>query len=826
MLSDLRFAIRQIAKFPGYTATVVLTLAFGIAVNTQIFALVSMFFLQPMPVRDPGRLTVIVQRSNVINFPYQLSFLDFQDIRADSKTLTDHIAFFSMPAHVSVQGQTPERAWVEAVTPDAFAKLGVTVALGRPLQPSDGEMPPGTPVTVLTHRYWQTHFGSDPAAVGRTVNINGKPFTIVGVAKRGFDSFAWSLAVGLFVPSGTFPQLRSDGDGYFKYRGTSAWNILAYLRPASPEQGWKGATLADANAELAIFAQRFAKDFPEDHRGVRFQAVPEQSARPAPAATDFMPVFTVLFCGLVALVLFIACANVANLMSARALSREKELVVRAALGASRWRLIRQLLLESVVLAALAGIVGYGLAVWGGGAFRGFAPAGDIPIRTEPSPAWQVWAFTAAISLLAGVASGLFPALRASRIDVNEGLKQGAGRQTAGGRHRMRNLLVIGQVATSYVVLIAAALFMRGLHAARDLNLGFRPDRLLMLSFDLSLQGYDQDRGLRFQKQLLERVRALPGVEAASFAQHVPFSNNIVIRDNWPDNPTGNVPDGHTPVALSAVDPGFVTMFGVPLLRGRDLAPTDNEKSPHVAVINEAMAKAFWPGRDAIGQHFHRDWRGGPPIEVVGIVATGKYIMLTEEPKPYYYVPFAQNYGMPATLVVRTAADPHRLAHSLRETVRAVDPDLPVYNLVTLDEHLASSVLALMPLRMGATMAAIQGAIGLLLAILGLYAVVSYGVTSRTREIGVRMALGATSRNVVQLVAREGLRLTLIGLIIGLVLALGLSFGLSRVVFGVHPFDPIAFPAVIFALIATAALACWLPARRATKVDPMTALRAE
>ncbi len=818
MISDLKFALRQITKFPGYTATVVLTLAFGIAVNTQIFTMVSAFFLQPMPVRDPGQLTVIVQRSNVINVPYGLSFLDFQDIRAGSKALRDHIAFFSLPAHVSTQGHVPERTYVEAVTPDAFAKLGVTVALGRPLQPSDGEMPPGTPVAVLTHRYWQTHFGGDPAVLGRTVSINGKPFTIVGVAKEGFDSFSWALAVGLFVPSGTFPQLNPDGEGYFKYRGTSTWNILAYRAP--------GATLADANAELAVFAQRFAKDFPEEHRGVRFQAVPEQRARPAPAATDFMPVFVVLFSGLVGLVLFIACANVANLMSARALSREKELVVRAALGASRWRLIRQLLLESVLLAVLAGGGGYAIAVWGGGFMRGFAPPSDIPIHAPTTPDWQVWTFTFAISLFAGIASGLFPALRASRVDVNEGLKQNAGRQNSGGRHRMRNLLVIGQVAISCVVLIAAALFLRGLHAARDLNLGFRPDRLLMLSFDLNLQGYDQDRGLRFQKQLLEQVRALPGVEAASLAQHVPFGTNIIIRDNWPENPTGNVPDGHTPVALSAVDPGFVTMFGVPLLRGRDLAPTDNEKSPRVAVINEAMAKAFWPGRDAIGQHFRRDWNGAPPIEVVGIVATGKYIMLTEEPKPYYYVPFAQNYAMPATLVVRTATDPHALAQTLRETVRTIDPTLPIYGLVTLDEHLASSVFALMPLRMGATMAAIQGAIGLLLALLGLYAVVAYDVTNRTHEIGVRLALGATGQNVVQLVSRASLRLTVIGLGIGLVLALGLSFGLSRVVFGVRAFDPIVFPAVVLVLLGTAALACWLPARRATRVDPMVALRAE
>jgi predicted permease len=818
MLSDLRFAFRQIAKFPGYTTTVVLTLAFGIAVNTQIFAIVSAFFLQPMPVRDPGRLVAIMQRSDIINLPYPISFLDFQDIRAGSKALTDHIAYFSTPAHVSVPGQSPERIWVEAVTPDAFGKLGITVILGRPLQPTDGEMAPGTPVAVLTHRYWQNHLGSDPTVVGRTVLINGKPFTIVGVAKPGFDSFSYLLSSGAFVPSGALSQLRTDGDAVFKYRGMSMWRVLSYLRP--------GATIAEANAELGVFAQRFAKDFPEEHRNARFQAVLEQHARPDPALTDFAPVFAVLFAGLVALVLFIACANVANLMSARALGREKELVVRAALGASRWQLLRQLLIESIVLALIAGVVGYSLSVWSAGLLQQFTPTGEFPVREPQGAGWQVWGFTAAISLIAGLASGLFPALRSSRIDVNEGLKQGASRQIGGGRHRMRNLLVIGQVALSCVVLVAAALFLRSLNAARDLNLGFRPDRIIMLSLDLSLQGYDKDRGLRFQTQVLERVCALPGVESANFAQHVPFQNNIVLRSTWPDNPTAHVPDGHTTIALSAVTPGFVTMFGVPLVRGRDLASTDGEKSPQVAVINEAMAKAFWPGVDPIGQHFHRDWQGGPPIEVVGVVRTGKYIMLTEEPKPYYYVPFSQYYEMPATLVVRAVTDPRSLAHSIRETIRVVDPDLPIYSLITFDEHMAASAFALMPLRMGATMAGVQGGIGLLLALLGLYSVVSYGVTSRTREIGLRMALGATHGHVMQLVSREGLRLTLIGVVIGLVLALGLSFGLSRIVFGVRAIDPIAFPVVVVVLFATAALACWLPARRATKVDPNEALRSE
>ncbi len=818
MFNDLKYALRQMGRFPGYTATVVLTLAFGIAVNTQIFTMVGGIFLQAMPVRDPGRLVVVVERSDIIPLPHQLSYLDFSDIRAGSKALTDYVAFTSLAAHVSMPGRTPERVWVDAVTPDAFAKLGVTTLLGRPLQAADGERPPGTPVTVLTHRYWQNHFGADPGVVGRTILIDAKPFTIVGVAKPGFDSFSWSLSVGMFVPSGVLGQLRPDGEGMFKYRSAVLWRVLAYLPP--------GETMQAANAELAVFAKRFAKDFPEEHRNVRLQAVLEQRARPDPAMTDLAPVFSILFGGLVTLVLFIACANVANLMTARALAREGELVVRAALGANRWRLVRQMLVESLLLAAIAGVVGGFLSQFGGDALRRLMQTNDVPIRMEPNPQWQIIAFTAVVSLIAGLGAGLFPALRASRVDLNEGLKQGSRQAVGGRRHRMRNLLVIGQVALSCVVLIASALFMRELQTARSLNLGFRPDRLLMLSFDLTLQGYDQTRGLHFEQQLLDRVRALPGVEDASFAQHIPFSYNLVMRQVWPENPSAHIPDGHTTVALSGVEPGFVTMFGVPLLRGRDLRPSDNEKAPLVAVINEAMARAFWPGKDAIGQHFRRDWAGGPPIEVVGVTSTGKYMMLMEDPKPYYYMPLSQAYGMPGTLVVRARTDAEALTHSVRDAVRALDPDLPIYSVVTLDQHLATSWFALMPLRAGAIVAAAQGLIALLLAIMGLYAVVSYDVSSRTREIGVRIALGATESQVVRLVSRDGLRLTFIGMTAGFAMSVLLSLGLSRLLFGVKAFDPVAFPSILGLLFATAALACWLPARRATRVNPVEALRAE
>jgi predicted permease len=820
MISDFRYALRQMAKHPGYAATVILTLAFGIAVNTQIFAAVTAIFLKPMPVRDPGRLVAVIQRSSVINLPHGSSFMDFQDLRASSKNLTDFIAFRSAPAHVSLPGKSPNREWVEAVTPDSFQKAGIPMMLGRSLEAADGELPPGVPVAVLTHRYWKNQLGGDAAVLGRSVIINGSPYTVVGVASPGFESFSYMFSVAAFVPSGCIARLQKDGENLFKYRGTSIWSILCYLRD--------GASINDANAEITVFSDGLARDYPDEHRQSRFQAVMEQRARPLPTLTDFTFIFVSLFAGLVTLVLVIACANVANLMVAQAVNREKELVVRSALGASRARLIRQLLVESVVLSIAAGLAGYVLSVWGGNILQQSFPASEFPMRNFQDTDWRVWFFTAFISLVTGVAAGLIPALRSSRIDINEGLKRNAGQQLNGGKHRFRNALVIGQVAMSCVVLVSSALFFRALEAAKTMNFGFNPEGLTMLSVDLDLQGYDQERGLRFQKQVLERVHALPGVKAAHFTQHFPFSasNDIVIRSVWPENPTVTLPEGRAMVMLTAATPGLVSDLGISVVKGRDLLPSDDEKSRPVAVINEAMAKAFWPGADPIGQHFRRDWQGGPAIEVVGVVPTGKYLMLSEEPRPYYYAPFAQSYGMPATLVVRATSNAGNISRRLSEIVHEVDPDLPVYHQNSFEEHMNSSGFGYMPLRMGRTMAGIQGSLALALAIVGLYSVVSYGVSRRVREIGLRMALGATARDVMMLVSREGMRLTLIGLTAGLLMALLLSFGLSKILYGVHPADPVAFAIVTLLLAGTAALACAIPARRAAKVDPMNALRSD
>jgi predicted permease len=819
MISDLKSAFRQLFKFPGFSAVVVLTLAFGVAVNITIFGMVQMFLLRRLPVPDAERLVLVMQRDDAYKMPHGLSFPDFKDYRERAKEVRDLLAFMPNPVHLSAEGQAPERAWIEVVTPNAFQALGVPAAAGRTLLPSDGEAAGSAPVTVLSHDCWRNRFGADPAIVGRVVNLNGHPFTVVGVAQPGFHAFSVMWTVSAFVPTGALDSLTKERAGLLQWRNAAGvWRVMGRLRP--------GATLATARAEAAVIMSQLVREYPDDHHHTQAVVMPESQARPDPAFADFMVAFTALFIGLVGLVLFIACANVANLMFARAAARQKELTLRAALGASRGRLVRQMLIESIPLAALAGVVAWVIAGWAGGLLQRFAPQGDIPVNTDPGPTWPGVVFTAAISLLAALGSGLLPALRASRIDLVDDLKEGAGGWATPGRHRLRNLFVVSQVTFSAVVLICAGLFLRSLQHLRTVDLGFRPDHLLLVSFDLGLQDYTGDRGQVFDRQLLERVNALPGVRQASLSSHVAFD---VIgyngRDIWPENPPPLMKEGNTSVGMANVAPGYLEVMGMRLRRGRLLAATDTADAPRVAVVNQTLADLCWPGQDALGKRF-RPWKDGPWIQVVGVTENSKYLMLTEPARPYYYEALAQSYAAPLTLVIRTPGDPTAASGPVHAVFRDLDPNLPLYGERTMEELMGSSALALLPMRMGVALAGVQGLIGLALAALGLYAVVSFGVAQRTREIGIRMALGADSVTVMRTVVREGIRLTVVGLAIGFALAVGIGFGLSRLLYGLGAVDPLVFGGVTALLLAIALLACWLPARKATHVNPNIALRAE
>jgi predicted permease len=808
---DLRQAFRSLRKQPGFAAVAVLTLAFGLGVNVSLFSLISAFFLQPLPVKDSHRLVLLMQRSDLLNVPYGHSFPDYLDYREATTALSDLVAYMPTPVHLSPRAQTPERTWIEVVSPNYFAFADVEPAFGRLLQPGEGK---AAPEVVLSYRYWQRRFGGDPSLVGQPITLNGRSFTVIGIAPASFPGLSWAMAVSAFVPSGAMGVLMAGGDDFRENRGAPAWRLMGRLAP--------GRTLQEARAEVEVVANRLASDHPAEHKDSRVLLIPERRARPDPSMTDFMPVFAAVFGAMAALVLLIACANVANLMLSRALARQRDLVIRSALGASRFRLIRLQMVESLVLATLAGGLGLVLARWAGEALAGFMPTGDIPVNQDQAWDWRIYAFTVFASAIAGVATALWPSRRAAGFDLVQSLKEG-GSAAGASRHRLRNLLVIGQVTMSLVVLAAAGLFLQSLRQMQNLALGFQTDRLLMMSVDLGLQQYSTARGRRFLEDFLERAQALPGAGSATVALHIPFDYGMQFAEVAIDGEIPGSKDDHVATPFNVVGPRFFETLGVALIRGRAFNPTDDDRAPLVAVVNETMARRLWPDQDAVGRRF-RFGQDGNWVEVVGIAGDGKYVMLGEDPRAYFYLPLAQQYRSPMTLVVRSASDPRGLAAPVQRLLREMDPDLPVFNIRTMEEHVRDSVFGLLPLRIGAAMAGVQGLIGLFLAVMGLYAVVSYAVTRRTREIGVRMALGAQRQDVLRLVVRDGMRLSLIGIVIGLLLAFGVGAVLSRVLYGVTPADAGVLGGVTALLLVVSAIACYLPARRATRVDPLVALR--
>jgi predicted permease len=815
-MEDLRQAMRGLRKQPGFTVVAILTLAFGIGVNASLFSLVSAFFLQPLPVEDPRQLVMLLQRGDVLNVPYGYSYPDYRDFRREVTVFSDLVAYMPTPVHISARGQAAERTWIEVVSPNYFTLARVSPLFGEFPRLDAAEGTGTAPTVVLSYRYWQRRFGGNPGLIGKAITLNGKSFTVTGIAPASFTGLSWAMAVSAFVPSGSLGTLMDNGDAFLENRGAAAWRLMGRLVP--------GATLQTARAEVEVIAQRLVSAYPAEHKGSRAMLIPENHARPDPSVAGFLPVFAAVFAAMVALVLLIACANVANLMLSRAAARQRDLVIRSALGASRFRLVRLQIVESLVLAAGAAVLGILLARWAGQALAAFAPAGDIPVNQDHPWDWRIYAFTLAISAVAGVAAGLWPARSATRFDIVESLKQG-GSAAGAPRHVLRNLLVIGQVTMSLVVLVGAGLFLHSLRQMQHVALGFKPDGLLMLSVDLGLQQYSDERALRLLEDLVARAEALPGVESATLAVHVPFDYGMQFTDVATGEDIPGSKDRYVSVAFNVVGPRFFQTTGSHLIRGRAFDGRDDRRSRRVAVANETMAGRLWPGRDPIGQRF-RFGRDGGWIDVVGVAGDGKYVMLGEAPRPYFYLPLAQEYRSPTTIVVRSVSNPAALANPMRRLLSEMDADLPVFNVRTMDEHIRDSAFGLMPLRAAASMAGVQGVIGLFLAVMGLYAVVSYAVTRRTREIGVRMALGADRRDILRLVVREGMRLSLVGVTVGFVLALGMGLVLSSVLYGVSPFDLEVAGSVTGLLLVVSALACYVPARRATRVDPLVALRQE
>jgi macrolide transport system ATP-binding/permease protein len=811
LMQDLQYGARLLAKRPGLSTIAIVTLALGIGANTAIFSLVNTALLRPLPIEKPDRLVSLnsVSTTGKDNYP-TFSYPNYRDLRDRNDVFDGLLCYRFSPISVSNNGVN-ERMWAYLVSGNYFEVLGVTPALGRFFTQDDDRAPGAHPVTVLTYNCWQKRFGGSADAIGRKVIVNGRNYTIIGVAKPGFHGSEISYVPEMWFPTMMLSQIE-PGSNYFENRDSANLFVQGRLKP--------NVSSAQAESALKSIAVQLAHEYPDDNENKTIELSPPG------LFGAFMRGPIVGFAGvlmtIVGLVLLLACTNLANLLLARATERRKEIAIRLAIGASRWRLIRQLLTESILLAMCGGLLGMGLAVWLVDAMTAFKPPIDIPLSTELHIDYRVLLFTAAASLLTGVLFGLLPALQTTNPDLVPALKDEV---SIGGYRRswLRNGLVVFQVSLSLLLLICAGLVLRGLQRAQLLNPGFVPGHAIELSFDLSLQSYDDAATKTFKKQLLEQVRALPGVEQAGLTNNLPLSmnyntNNIFVEGGTQER-GANIPNAMT----SRASPGFIGALGAELLQGRDFDERDNEKKLGTAVINETFAHKFWPGESAIGKRFSFEGISGPWVEVIGIIKDGKYFSLNEEPTPFVYVGLRPESGDYLTIVVRTSMDPLNAVASIRNEFSRLDSNLPIYNIKTMTAHMS---LPLFPARVAAILLGSFGGLALTLAAIGIFGVMSYAVSQRTREIGIRMALGANSGVILRLVVGDGVKLVGLGIAIGLAAAFAGTRLMSGLLYGVSATDSITFAAIAVLLSVVAMLACYFPARKATTVDPIIALRYE
>jgi len=814
---DLRYAVRMLVKSPGFTGVAVLALGLGIGANTAIFSVFNGMLWRPLAVQQPQQLVVIASKVRGVDFPLNLSYPDFQDYRQLKTVFSDAIAYAPSPLNFGAEGR-PERAWAELVSGNYFSMLGLEAARGRTFAADEGWVPGKDPLIVLSYKYWHKRFGGNADVVGRSVQLNGHPFTIIGVAPERYHGAYYFLEPDMYVPLSTLGLLDPNQGADLNKRSAAYLRVLGRLQPGvTPEQAMAAAEPTD---------RRLAQEFPDSHKDNSLLVMPELSARPEPGLGGFMSKVVVVFMLLVGLVLLIACANVANLILARANGRRKEIATRTALGASRWRMVRQLLTESILLAWSGGIAGLVFARWAAWALMSIRIPTDLPLRLfDLSVDWRIFAFSFLVALITGVIAGLIPALQTSRADLADVLKAG-GRSggASAAHHRFRNALVIAQVAVSLVLLACAGFFIRSFQNSAHADMGFRIDHTLMMTMDLGLQDYNEQRGQQFYKQLTERVRTLPGVRDASITSYIPMGYENSMINIFPE---GQVIDDKSKTETAFIDmaqPDYFRAAGVPVIRGREFTEADNATSPKVAIINETFANKIWPGQDPIGKSFRTE-KAGAPIQVVGLTRTGKYLFLYESPQMYAYLPMAQRYNGSATLIVHSMDEPQRLAEPVREQVRQLDSGLPVYDIQTMETHVQYGK-PLLPARLGAMLVGAFGLLGLVLASVGVFGVVSYSVSQRTQEIGIRNALGAQRSHVLQMVLKQGMTMALIGTMIGIVLAFLLFRGLHSVLYGVKSTDLVTLASVSALLLAVAFVASLVPALRATRVDPVVALRDE
>jgi predicted permease len=817
---DLRYAARTLRNSPGFTIVAVVTLGLGMAVNTTVFSMINGMLLRPMPVPHAEQLTVLAMQQAGTPGLQKFSYPDYQDISSQTDSFSDVFGYRATLAAVAADGKG-DHCILSRVTSNYFSALGIKPALGRLILPTEGQTPGADSIVVLGYSYWQKRFGGDRNVVGKQVEVNGHPATIVGVTPKGFHG-TYAVVdmdgyVPLSAPLGGPDVAEKAVQELWTHREDRSVALLGRLKP--------GVGLKEAQAKLSVVAQRIAEQHPDTDKGVTFQAYPEKLARPEPDPDNTLPAVAVAFTVLAGLVLLVACFNIANVLLVRATVRQREMGIRAALGAGRGRLVRQHLTESLLLAFFGGGAGLLLASWAAGFLSSLPLGTDLPIAFDFQPDARVYFFALGAVLLTGLIVGIIPALRVARSDVNSVLREG-GRGASDGprRHLVRNALVVAQLAGSMLLLIVAGLFIRSLGKAQQTYLGFNPDHVLDLTLDVQPAGFNETRGRELYRQIDERIGALPGVVSVAQAFSIPMgvisAGDPVCVEGHPVEPGKPCPT----VMYNPVTPSYWETLRIPLQAGRIFTGADREKAPSVAIINQTMAKKFWPNESPLGKRFGKT-SAGPFVEVVGVVQDGKYKNVIEEPELFYYVPLSQHYMEFRTIHVRTSVPPETLTPQIEAQIHELGPDVPVSQVQTMSRAL-DGVNGFFFFRFGAQLAGTMGILGLILAVIGVYSVVSYAAAQRTHEIGIRMALGAAPGDILKMVLRQSLGVVIIGLAAGLTIAFAGTRAIASLLVGISPSDPATFLVVMLLLSGVALLACWIPARRATQVSPLVALRYE
>jgi predicted permease len=822
LLRDLRYAIRALSNSPGFTFVAILTLALGIGVNSTIFSLVNAILLKPLPVEAPEELVDIYGHTETSSSHDTSSYPNYLDYRQQSETLSGIMGYTNFFANLSIQGSS-ELVVGELVTDNYFSVLGVQPALGRAFSPDEFAAPGAAPVAILSHPFWQTRFAGDPGVLGQTLRMNGIVYTVIGVAPKSFGGMFPAVTAQMWVPVAMVEEVeplgnqrnsgRSPGDTRLERRGQHWLWLKGRMNP--------GVAVEEVRTELDGIAARLSQQYPETNALERLTLLRTNDVAVNP---DFdrtlMPAGMVLL-GAVGLVLLVACANLANMLLARAATRRRELAIRLAIGANRGQVIRQLFTESMALALAGGTVALLLAFWLARLIARFQPPLPIELGLDITPDWRVLLFTLAAAALTGIVFGLIPALRASRPDLVPALKDtGEGPSRRGRRVELRDALVVVQVAVSLVLLVAGSLMVRSLGAAQRVDLGYDLDRTAYLGLAMEMNGYDSEQAGIFYESGRLRLDALPEVESVGLTSRVPLSLN--------NNGFGVFIDGHQssgsdrPYVMdgASVDENYFEALALTVVAGRGIEPADRDERRRVVVVSETMAARYWPEENVLGREFRLSWEG-QPYQIVGIVADYKVDTPGEAPKPYLHLPLPRQ-SVFANFLVRTTTPADELVPALERELLSLDPDLVFLDTGTMREL---GDVRLFPIRAGAWLIGVFGLLALVLAAVGLYGVIAYSVSRRVREIGVRKALGAETNRVVGLVLRQGMVLVGIGGVVGAVLA-GLSARFLSSVLFVGSFDPVSFLGAFGVLALVAALANWIPARRASRVDPMVALRGE